>query len=436
MGMTMTEKILAAHAGRDTVEAGENIWVDVDTLLTHDVCGPGTIGIFKERFGEDARVWGADNVVIIPDHYIFTADEKAARNIQILRDFAAEQELPWHYDVGTDKYRGVCHVALPQEGHARPGEVLFGTDSHTCTHGAFGMFATGIGNTDAGFIMGTGKTWVKVPPTMRFVFEGELPPYLMAKDLILHIIGDIGVDGATYRAMEFAGEAIEKLNIDERMTICNMAIEAGGKNGIIAPDAMTREYVNSRINANGTRKEYTEYFNDSDASFFSEKIYNAAELEPVVAQPHSPDKKALVKDVAGTKITRSYIGSCTGGKVTDYIAAAEMLDGNTVAVETFIVPATTTVEKALDNEKVNGRSLRDIFINAGCEVGPPSCAACLGGPIDTFGRTHGDEVVVSTTNRNFPGRMGSKQSSVYLASPLTAAAAAIKGSLVDPREYM
>ncbi|MFP4382382.1 MAG: 3-isopropylmalate dehydratase large subunit [Candidatus Sumerlaeia bacterium] len=436
MGMTMTEKILAAHAGRDTVEAGENIWVDVDTLLTHDVCGPGTIGIFKERFGEDARVWGADNVVIIPDHYIFTADEKAARNIQIPRDFAAEQELPWHYDVGTDKYRGVCHVALPQEGHARPGEVLFGTDSHTCTHGAFGMFATGIGNTDAGFIMGTGKTWVKVPPTMRFVFEGELPPYLMAKDLILHIIGDIGVDGATYRAMEFAGEAIEKLNIDERMTICNMAIEAGGKNGIIAPDAMTREYVNSRINANGTRKEYTEYFNDSDASFFSEKIYNAAELEPVVAQPHSPDKKALVKDVAGTKITRSYIGSCTGGKVTDYIAAAEMLDGNTVAVETFIVPATTTVEKALDNEKVNGRSLRDIFINAGCEVGPPSCAACLGGPIDTFGRTHGDEVVVSTTNRNFPGRMGSKQSSVYLASPLTAAAAAIKGSLVDPREYM
>ncbi|NQU41655.1 3-isopropylmalate dehydratase, partial [bacterium] len=208
MGMTMTEKILAGHAGRSDVQPGENIWINVDVLLTHDVCGPGTIGIFKERFGEQARVWDRQKVVIIPDHYIFTKDEKASRNIDILRQFAKEQDLPWYYDVGTERYQGVCHVALPAEGHARPGEVIFGTDSHTCTHGAFGLFATGIGNTDAAFIMGTGKLWVKVPPTMRFVFEGKLPPYLMAKDLILHIIGDIGVDGATYRTMEFAGEAI------------------------------------------------------------------------------------------------------------------------------------------------------------------------------------------------------------------------------------
>jgi 3-isopropylmalate/(R)-2-methylmalate dehydratase large subunit len=272
MGLTMTEKILARHAGRTAVEPGENIWVDVDVLLTHDVCGPGTIGVLKSEFGPEARVWDPEKVVIIPDHYIFTADEKAHRNIDILRDFAKDQKLPHYYDVGTERYRGVCHVALPAEGHARPGEVLFGTDSHTCTHGAFGLFATGIGNTDAGFVMATGKLWVKVPPTMRFVFAGELPPYLMAKDLILHIIGDIGVDGATYRAMEFAGDTIEALSVDERMTICNMAIEAGGKNGIIAPD--DKPAIMSAPAHPGRNEKYLEEaFNDADARFFCEKVY-------------------------------------------------------------------------------------------------------------------------------------------------------------------
>src|SRR3989338_8780637 len=208
MGMTITEKILARHAKRKSIEAGENIWVDVDVLMTHDVCGPGTIGVFKEHFGKNARVWDREKVVIIPDHYIFTADELARRNVDILRDFVKEQNLPHYYDVGTDKYKGVCHIALPEEGHTRPGEVLFGTDSHTCTAGAFGEFATGIGNTDAGFILGTGKLWVKVPETMKFIFNGELPSYLMAKDLILAVIGKVGVDGATYKAMEFEGEGI------------------------------------------------------------------------------------------------------------------------------------------------------------------------------------------------------------------------------------
>ena len=206
MAMTMTEKILARHAGHKSVAAGDNIWVDVDILMTHDVCGPGTIGIFHKQFGANAKVWDRQKVVIIPDHYIFTNDQHAHRNIDLLRGFVKEQDLPYYYDVGTDKYKGVCHIALPEEGHTRPGEVLFGTDSHTCTAGAFGEFASGIGNTDAAFIMGTGKLWVKVPETMRFEFEGPLPPYLMAKDLILHLIGDIGVDGATYRAMEFAGD--------------------------------------------------------------------------------------------------------------------------------------------------------------------------------------------------------------------------------------
>lgn len=436
MGMTMTEKILAKHSGRDNVVPGENIWIDVDVLLTHDVCGPGTIGIFQERFGADAKVWDKNGLVVIPDHYIFTEDEKAGRNIEILRDFAKQQDLPWYYDKGTDRYKGVCHVALPAEGHARPGETLFGTDSHTCTHGAFGLFSTGIGNTDAAFILGTGKTWVKVPPTMRFVFEGEMPPYLMAKDLILHVIGDIGVDGATYRTLEFAGEAVEALNVDERMTLCNMAIEAGGKNGIIAPDEKIRDFVKSRTEQAGTSTDYEAVYNDADAKFFSEKVYRVDQLEPVVAQPHSPDRKAPLSQVKGTPVSRAYIGSCTGGKVTDFVEAARILDGQTVQVETFIVPATVEVDQALDAQKVNGRSLRDIFADAGCKIGPPSCAACLGGPVDTFGRTHADEVVVSTTNRNFPARMGSKDSAVYLASPLTAAATATRGVLTDPRDVM
>src|SRR5204863_93887 len=283
--MTLTEKILARHAGRDRVQPGDNVWIDVDVLMTHDVCGPGTIGIFKQHFGKDAKVWDKEKVVIIPDHYIFTTDKMANRNVDVLRQFVAEQGLPYYYDVGSDRYKGVCHIALPEEGHTRPGEVLLGTDSHTCTAGAFGEFATGVGNTDAGFIMGTGKTWVKVPPTMRFIFHGELPPYLMAKDLILAVIGDIGCDGATYQAMEFDGDGVYALNIEERMTLCNMVIEAGGKNGVIAPDKVTFDYVNAR---NAGQKPYTPLYSDKDASYCYEKVYDVRKLEPVVAKPHGP----------------------------------------------------------------------------------------------------------------------------------------------------
>src|SRR5947209_6072019 len=257
--MTMTEKILARAAGRDAAAPGDNIWVNVDVLMTHDVCGPGTIGVFKQHFGANAKVWDKEKVVIIPDHYIFTKDAMANRNVDIIRSFAKEQGLQYFYDVGTSTYKGVCHIALPEEGHTRPGEVLLGTDSHTCTAGAFGEFATGIGNTDAGFVLGTGKLWLKVPPTMRFVFHGNLPPYLMAKDLILAAIGDIGCDGATYRAMEFDGDGVFALNVEERMTLCNMVIEAGGKNGVIAPDRVTLDYVDAR---NRGRKPYTALTSD------------------------------------------------------------------------------------------------------------------------------------------------------------------------------
>lgn len=431
MAMTITEKILAAHAGKTSAQPGDNIWVDVDVLMTHDVCGPGAISIFKKHFGQNAKVWDPEKLVIIPDHYIFTEDPHALRNVDILRDFVKEQNLPYYYDPGTDDYKGVCHVALAQEGHNRPGEVLFGTDSHTCTSGAFGMFSTGIGNTDAAFIMGTGKLWVKVPETMRFEFHGTFPPYIMAKDILLQVIGDIGCDGATYRTMEWAGDAVMQFSMEERMTLCNMAIEAGGKNSVIEADSVTEEYVKQR-----TDKSYSIEHSDADAKYIFRKSYDASKMEPVVAKPHSPDNRALAKECSDVKLDRSYIGSCTGGKLTDFIAAAEILNGEKVKIETYIVPATREVEHGIREYKIDGKTLQTIFEEAGCHIGEPSCAACLGGPKDTFGRTHGTEVVVSTTNRNFPGRMGSKQSAVYLASPYTAAASALTGHVTDPREVM
>lgn len=429
--MTITERILALHANRDRVVPGENIWVNVDILMTHDVCGPPTIEIFKREFGANAKVWDREKVVVIPDHYIFTKNHHANRNVDILREFAKEQDLPYFYDVGTPRYKGVCHMALAEEGFNRPGSLLIGTDSHTCTSGAFGMFSTGVGNTDAALIMGTGKLWLKVPETMKFVFEGSLPPYLMAKDLILQVIGDIGCDGGTYRALEFDGEAVYDLPVHERMTLTNMAIEAGGKNGIIPPDEKTFEYVRARTNA-----PWEPVYADADARYHTFKVYNVAEMEPLVAKPHSPDNRATVSEVAGTKLDRAYIGSCTGGKLEDFEAAARLLKGQEVVIDTYIVPATTLIASQLHTTYVDGQSLYDIFEAAGCKLGQASCAACLGGPPDTFGRTHSDEVVISTTNRNFPGRMGSKQAAVFLASPLTVAASALHGVITDPREVL
>jgi 3-isopropylmalate/(R)-2-methylmalate dehydratase large subunit len=431
--MTLTEKILARHAGRDHVAPGDNIWVNADVLMTHDVCGPGTIGVFKQHFGPNAKVWDRSKVVLIPDHYIFTADAMANRNVETIRRFAHEQDLPYFYDVGTPKYKGVCHIALPEEGHTRPGEVLFGTDSHTCTAGAFGEFATGIGNTEAGFVMGTGKLWVKVPPTMRFVFQGKLPPYLMAKDLILAVIGDIGCDGATYGAMEFDGEAVYALNIEERMTLCNMVIEAGGKNGVIAPDSLTLKYVDAR---NAGHKPYTVTTSDPDARFVFEKVYDVSKLQPVVAKPHSPDNRAFVTEVKGTKLDRAYIGSCTGGKLTDFRAAARILKGRQVRIDTFVVPATSEIAAALRSERFGGQTLEEVFLSAGAKMGQPSCAACLGGPSDTFGRLNTPMSCISTTNRNFPGRMGHREAQVFLASPLTVAASAVTGTITDPRDCL
>lgn len=432
MGLTITEKILARAAGKTSVTPGENIWVNADILLTHDICGPGTIGVFQREFGRHAKVWDREKVVLLPDHYIFTADEKAHRNVDTLRTFAREQALPYYYDPGTPSYRGVCHVALPQAGHVRPGEVIFGTDSHTCTHGALGAFATGIGNTDAGFILGTGKLLIKVPATLRFTLQGLKPNYIMGKDIVLKIIGDIGFEGATYCAMEFRGETIGALSLDERMTICNMAIEAGAKNGIMAPDQAVFEYVRRR-----TPKPFEPVYSDADATVAADYDYDVSRFEPCVAEPHTPANYAPARDRAHVKLDRAYIGSCTGGKLDDFKAAALILQGRRVEIATFLVPATGEVADALQTERINGVPLAEIFRQAGClDIAPPSCAACLGGPEDTFGRTHGKEVVISTTNRNFIGRMGSKDAPIYLASPLTVAASAVTGHITDPREFL
>lgn len=455
--MTLTEKLLARAGGRAHVEPGENIWVNVDVLLTHDVCGPGTIGVFKREFGKEARVWDPSKIVIIPDHYIFTADSRSNRNVDILRSFVKEQGLPYFYDVIDDpdgewhfdpekgqlqrqygnSYLGVCHTALPLKGHTRPGEILVGTDSHTCMAGAFGQFATGIGNTDAGFVMGTGKILLKVPETMRFYLEGEMAPGVMAKDLILHVIGEIGFDGATYRAMQWEGPGASSLNMDDRMTVTNMAIEAGGKNGVFPADQTTFDYVNERIAANGTKSEYEAVELDRDQKFIYEQVIDLSKLEPTVAMHPDPGNRALAKELSDTELHRAYIGSCTGGKTSDFLAFAKVVRGKNVKIDTFGVPATTQVVQDLKTASWDGQSVWDLLIDSGVTMTEnASCAACLGGPVDTFGRMNKPMNCISATNRNFPGRMGHKESKVFLASPYTVAASALTGHVTDPREFV
>jgi len=456
--MTLTEKILARAAGKTEVTAGDNVWVKADILMTHDVCGPGTIGVFKREFGDDARVWDANKIVIIPDHYIFTSDSLSNRNVDILREFAKAQGLQYFYDVIDDedgkwkfdasqgllkrqygsRYAGVCHTALPQKGHLRPGEILFGTDSHTCMAGAFNQFATGIGNTDAGFVMGTGKLLIKVPETMHFRLKGELQPGVMAKDIILHAIGEIGFDGATYRAMQFDGPGASGLSMDDRMTVANMAIEAGGKNGIFEYDDKTGAMVDERIQLNGTRSDYEPVECDENETFVYDTTIDLSALEPTVACHPDPGQRKLAREMADMKLDRAYIGSCTGGKTSDFLAFAEVVRGQEVSIDTFGVPATPEIVNDLQTTEWDGKSVWRILTDAGVRMTENAgCSACLGGPVDTFGRMNeGGQKCISATNRNFPGRMGSKESEVYLASPATVAASALAGHVADPRDYL
>ncbi|HEY9187041.1 MAG TPA: 3-isopropylmalate dehydratase large subunit [Ignavibacteria bacterium] len=429
--MTITEKILARSARKSKLSPGENVWLNVDILMTHDVCGPPTINIWKKEFGNKAKIWDKKKLVILPDHYIFTSNKEANRNVKFLQEFARQEELPFFYDITQQTYKGVCHVALAEEGFNIPGTVIFGTDSHTCTSGAFGLFSTGVGNTDAAFILGTGKIWERVPETIKIIYDGALPKYLTGKDLILWLLKDITTEGANYKALEFTGSAISQLSMDERMTLTNMAIETGAINGIIAVDDITKEYLKDKV-----KVEYEEFKSDPDSKYFKTIKYDITKMLPIVAKPHSPDNCEVAHRLKNIKITKAYIGSCTGGKLSDFVSAAKILYGNKIKVPLFAIPATTRIEKELESTFYKMKPIKEILIEAGCTIARPSCAACLGGPEDTTGRAIDGDVVISTTNRNFPGRMGSKKSEVYLASPYTAAASAINGFITDPRDFL
>ena len=444
--MTLTEKILARAAGKARVEAGDNVWVQADVLMTHDVCGPGTIGVFKREFGKAAKVWDRNKVVIIPDHYIFTADSKSNRNVDILRDFVKEQGITYFYDVIDDPnghwvfdpakgalkrqhgshYAGVCHTALPQKGHTRPGEVLFGTDSHTCMAGAFNEFATGIGNTDAGFVMGTGKLLLKVPETMHFRLEGELQPGVMAKDIILHCIGEIGFDGATYRAMQFDGAGRRQPEHgrphDDRQhghrgRRQERDIRVRRANAGVRGLPLQAQRHESRLTSRSTR--------DRKQKFVYELVLDLSKLEPTVACHPNPGQRKLAKELGDIKLDRAYIGSCTGGKTSDFLEFARVLRGKRVAIDTFGVPATPEIVHDLQTARWGDQTMWQILTEAGVQMTENAgCAACLGGPVDTFGRMNAPLKCISATNRNFPGRMGHKDSQVFLASPATVAASA------------
>jgi len=441
MGQSICEKLIDDHLIGGSSEPGHEAVVTVDVEMTHDVCGPPTIGIFKREFGSKSKPFSLEKLVIIPDHYIFTKDEKAARNVEVLRRFAEEHKLPHFYDVGTDRYEGVCHVTLPDLGHILPGLIVIGTDSHMATHGALGTLSMGVGNTTGAYVMGAGHIIINSPESIKVRYDNELPDYVMGKDVILQLIGDIGTDGADFKTLEFCGEAVKKLSVEERMSVCNMAIEAGG-NGIIAPDEKVKKYILERrkeVIQSEIDEKIERYRSDPDTEYLKELSYDASKLEPVAACPHSPGNVKRVRDL-DVKLDSVYIGSCTGGKTEDFFAAAFLLarGKKQVSIPLYIVPATTNVVKYMETTKFNGRTIKQIFEDAGANMDSfyePSCAACLGGPVDTYGRINNESHArASTTNRNFPKRMGNGD--VYLVSPLTAAASAITGKLTDPRELM
>ncbi len=419
MGMTITEKILAKATGRDAVSPGDLIDARIDVVMCHDVTTPPAISMLKEH-GID-RVFDPDKIVVTPDHFQPAKDIKSAELHKRLDTWAREKKIKYYYRLGR---AGVCHALLPEQGHIRPGEVIVGGDSHTCTYGAFGAFSTGIGSTDLAAAIATGTLWFKVPASMKFVLDGQLPEGVYSKDVILEVIRRIGTDGALYKAMEFTGPVLAQMSMEARMTMTNMAIEAGAKNGIIGFDDVTKQYLTGRLKGKTTYKVFE---SDPDATYVSQDTVDCSKLEPMVAFPHLPSGGRPISDCAGLAMDQAYIGSCTNGRIEDLRIAARIIKGRQVAIRTLIVPATPVIWKQTIDE-----GLAEIFYDAGCVVAAPTCGACLGG---FMGILAAGDKCVSTTNRNFVGRMGSPRSEVYLASPATAAASAIEGRLTDPREY-
>lgn len=418
--MTITEKILARASGHEKVTPGQLVDANIDVVMCHDVTTPPAISMLVER-GIDC-VFDREKIIVTPDHFQPPKDVKSAELHKRLDTWARQHRIQYYYKLGR---AGVCHALLPEQGHIRPGEVIVGGDSHTCTYGALAAFSTGIGSTDLAASIATGRLWFRVPASMKFVLNGSLRPGVYSKDVILAVIARIGTDGALYKAMEFVGPALAEMSMEARMTITNMAIEAGAKNGIIGVDEVTKAYLDGRLKG---KQDYTVVASDDDAEYAAVEEFDCSAIEPMVALPHLPSGGVAIGNCAGMAMDQAYIGSCTNGRIEDLRIAAGILKGKEVKIRTLVVPATPAIWKQAADE-----GLFDVFYDAGCVISAPTCGACLGG---FMGVLAAGEKCISTTNRNFVGRMGSPKSEVYLASPATVAASAVEGRLADPRKYL
>jgi len=422
--MNITEKILARASGKDKLEPGDVVFANVDKVMLHDVSGPGVIKTF-EKLEKDGvvkvdKLFDPSMVWVAEDHFVPSADKISAENISKLSKFTSKFGIKKHFKYGLGQY-GICHTLSHEEGLVSPGELYIGGDSHTNTTGALGAFACGLGHTDVAYVLLNGNLWFKVPETLYFKINGKLPEHTMAKDLILKIIGDITTEGGAGCAMQFGGDGISDMSVESRLTLTNMTTEAGAKNGIIEPDQKVFDYLAER----GVT-EYDAVYDDKDAQYAKTYEYDVSELEPLVAKPFSPQNVSVVQETTGIEIDKSYIGSCTGAKYEDLVAVARILKGRKVKVRTEVVPAAISIYK-----KASENGLDKIFLDAGAVIGAPTCGACCGAHMGVLAK---DEVCVSTTNRNFPGRMGHVDSKTYLTSPLVAAASAVTGKLTDPRD--
>ena len=423
--MNIVEKILARGSGKSSVAPDDVVFADVDKVMMHDVSGPGVLKVFdklkKQGISVD-KLWDPTKVWVAEDHFVPSADKMSAENIVKLSNFTKQYGIEKHFKYGMGQY-GICHTISHEEAMVMPGDVYVGGDSHTNTTGALGAFACGLGHTDIAYVLLNGNIWFKVPETFYFKLNGKLPDHVMAKDVILKIIGDIGNDGGAYRTMQFGGSGIDEMSVESRLTLCNMTTEAGAKNGIVEPDQKVVDYLSQRGASN-----FNLVTGDSDAEYSKIFEYESSEMEPMIAKPFSPDNTCVVGEAPSVELDKSYIGSCTGAKYEDLVSAAKILKGRKVKIRTEILPAAISIyQRAMEN------GLLKIFLDAGVTVGPPTCGACCGAHMGVLAK---DEICISTTNRNFPGRMGHVESQTYLSSPMVAAASAVTGKITDPRDLL
>ncbi|MBC8503064.1 MAG: 3-isopropylmalate dehydratase large subunit [Nitrosopumilus sp.] len=423
--MNIVEKILARGSGKSSVAPDDVVFADVDKVMMHDVSGPGVLKVFdklrKQGIPVD-KLWDPTKVWVAEDHFVPSADKMSAENIVKLSNFTKQYGIEKHFKYGMGQY-GICHTISHEEAMVMPGDVYVGGDSHTNTTGALGAFACGLGHTDIAYVLLNGNIWFKVPETYYFKLNGKLPDHVMAKDVILKIIGDIGNDGGAYRTMQFGGSGIDEMSVESRLTLCNMTTEAGAKNGIVEPDQKVVDYLSKRGATN-----FNLVTGDSDAEYSKIFEYESSEMEPMISKPFSPDNTCVVGEAPSVELDKSYIGSCTGAKYEDLEAAAKILKGRKVKIRTEVLPAAISIyQRAMEN------GLLKIFLDAGVTVGPPTCGACCGAHMGVLAK---DEICISTTNRNFPGRMGHVESQTYLSSPMVAAASAVTGKITDPRDLL